>query len=524
MTTIKIFDTTLRDGTQMEGFSLGTMDKITVTKTLDDLGIDYIEGGWPASNPRDAAFFDAMKNIPLQKAKLCSFGATYHKKFKDPSECPSLQKTIECGAPVACIFGKTWKLHTRDFLNITPEENYEIIKKSVQFLSENGLEVIFDAEHFFDGFLDDSDFAFKCLQAALDGGVSSITLCDTNGGMLPLQVTEIVRSVIKKIPQISIGIHAHNDGDLAVANTLAAIDAGATLVQGTINGVGERCGNANLCSVIANLELKTEYKTIGKENLKKLKKASIITGVKGNYDIPKNLPFVGKSAFTHKGGIHVSAVSKNPISYECIDPASVGNQRRITISDLSGRSNLIAYATKKGYDVESFGDSFWKTVLSALKTKEENGLNFEEAGASFDLFFKSFLPEQKPPFILQNFFVHTSKIQTTQTPVEATVFGSIGDKPFHTAGWGHGPVEALDSALRKGLENDFPLIKNIKLRDFKVRMVSTSLGTNTKTRVVIEHTNGEDTWNTTGVSENIIDASMTALVDGLLWFLDEQNQ
>jgi len=520
MKSIKIFDTTLRDGTQMEGFSLDMMDKITVAKTLDDLGVHYIEGGWPASNPNDEAFFEAMKDIKLKNAKLCSFGATYHKKFKDPSECPSLQKTIECGAKAACIFGKTWKLHIRDFLDITPEENYEIIKNSVRFLAENGLEVIFDAEHFFNGFLDDEEFALNCLQSAIDGGASNLTLCDTNGGMLPTQIEKIVTKVVNTFPDVSIGIHAHNDGDLAVANSIMAVRAGASLVQGTINGVGERCGNANLCSIIANLELKTDFETIGKENLKKLKKASITTGLRGNYPIPKNLPFVGKSSFTHKGGIHVSAVNKNPISYECVNPSSVGNERRITISDLSGRSNLITYAKNKGYDLDKFDNDFWKNVLFALKKAEENGIAFEEAQASFDLFFKQFLPNPKKAFKLKNFFVHTSKTEADKhTPVEATVVGSIDGKEFHTAGYGHGPVSALDTALRKGLEKDFPQISKIKLTDFKVRIVSMNAGTSAKTRVVIEHSDGKQIWNTTGVSENIIDASMTALVDGFLWYL-----
>ncbi len=520
MKSIKIFDTTLRDGTQMEGFSLDMMDKITVAKALDDLGVHYIEGGWPASNPNDNAFFEAMKDVKLKNAKLCSFGATYHKKFKDPSECPSLQKTIECGAKVACIFGKTWKLHTDEFLNITPEENYEIIRKSVKFLVKNGLEVIFDAEHFFDGFLDNEKFALTCLQSAVDGGASNLSLCDTNGGMLPIQIEEIVKKVVKTFPDISIGIHAHNDGDLAVANSITAIRAGADLIQGTINGVGERCGNANLCSVIANLELKTEFKIIGKENLKKLRKTSIITGLRGNHSIPKNLPFIGKSAFTHKGGIHVSAVNKNPFSYEYIDPESVGNQRRITISDLSGRSNLLTYAKKKGYDTDKFDNNFWKTVLSALKKEEEKGMSFEDANASFDLFFKKFLPDQKEIFILKNFVVHTSKTEADlKTPVEATVIGTINNKEFHTAGYGHGPVSALDTALRKGLKKYFPQIKKMKLTDFKVRIVSMDAGTSAKTRVVIEHSDGKQTWNTTGVSENIIDASMTALVDAFLWYL-----
>ncbi len=520
MKSIKIFDTTLRDGTQMEGFSLDMTDKITVAKALDDLGVHYIEGGWPASNPNDEAFFEEMKNVKLKNAKLCSFGATYHKKFEEPQNCPSLQKTIECGAKSACIFGKTWKLHTDDFLKITPEENYEIIKKSVQFLSENGLEVLFDAEHFFDGFLDNPDFALNCLKSAVEGGAINLSLCDTNGGMLPEQIEEIVKKVVETFPNTSIGIHAHNDGDLAVANSIMAIKAGADLVQGTINGVGERCGNANLCSILANLELKTKYKTIGKENLKKLRKTSIITGLRGNYNIPKNLPFVGKSAFTHKGGIHVSAVNKNPASYEYINPNSVGNQRRITISDLSGKSNLLTYASKKKYNLEEFDNNFWKKVLSALKKEEERGMSFEDGQASFDLFFKSFLPNYKPAFILDNFVIHTSKTDANQkTPVEATVAGRIGKNKFHTAGYGHGPVSALDMALRKGLEKDFPKIKNIKLTDFKVRIVSMNDGTSAKTRVVIEHSDGKQTWNTTGVSENIIDASMTALVDAFSWYL-----
>jgi len=520
MKKIKIYDTTLRDGTQMKGFSLDVQDKITVAKTLDDLGVAYIEGGWPGSNPRDEAFFEAMKDVKFKNAKLVTFGATYHKKFKSASECPLLKKALAVNAPVACIFGKTWKLHT-ELLGITPEENFRIIEDTVQFLKFHNLEVYFDAEHFFDGYLDDKDFALECLNSAVKGGVDNLTLCDTNGCMIPYQIKEIVKNVVEKFPEISIGIHVHNDGGLAVANSLTAVKAGCDVVQGTMNGFGERCGNADLCSVIPNLELKMGYSVIGKENLKKLTKVSKIVGGRGNYAIPKNLPFVGESAFAHKGGIHVSAVNKNPKSYEAIVPELVGNRREITVSDLSGKSNLLAYGKKLGLNLDDFDTNFWKKVLEELKKAEQSGLQFEDAEASFDVFFQKLLSNFKPKFTLNNFFVHTEKAETKgeDATVEATVSGIVNSEKFHTAGFGCGPVDALNEALRKGLEPIFPELKKVKLTDFKVRIVAMESGTEAKTRVVAEHTDGQKTWSTVGVSENIIEASMMALIDAFEWYL-----
>ncbi len=520
MKSLKIFDTTLRDGTQAEGFSLGIHDKITIAKALDHLGVHYIEGGWPGSNPRDLEFFEKMKNIPLHNAKLCAFGATHHKKFKKAAHCPSLQKTVESGVSVACIFGKTWDLHSQQLLGLTSDENNKIIKNSIAFLVENNIEVLFDAEHFFDGFLSNEKFALDCLSSAIEGGASNITLCDTNGGMLPDQISEITQKVCKTFPNISVGIHVHDDGGLAVANSLSAIEAGADLIQGTINGIGERCGNANLCSIIPNCELKMKYKTIGKENLTKLKKISEKVALRGNYNRPKNLPFVGTSAFAHKGGIHVSAVQKNPLSYESIKPELVGNKRKITISDLSGKSNLRSYAEKKGYDISEFSDEFWTRILQNLKSAEKDGLQFEGAEESFDLFFSRHLKTYIPQFIIENFYVHTSKQEEEQSSlVEATIQGNIADEKFHTAGVGFGPVGALDEAIRKGLIVTFPELQKINLTDFKVRITEMESGTGAKTRVVMEHSDGEKTWNTVGVSKNIIEASMNALIDAYEWYL-----
>ena len=431
---IKIFDTTLRDGTQAEGFSLGIQDKVAIAKELDTLSVHYIEGGWPGSNPRDSEFFEIMKSTPLKNSKLCAFGATYHKKFNGPEECPSLQKTIKSGAQVACVFGKTWDLHSKTLLGITEEKNKEIIQKTVRFLKQNNLEVIFDAEHFFDGYNSNPDFALAALQSAIDGGADNITLCDTNGGMLPSQIFNITKKVCESFPHTEIGIHVHNDGGLAVANTLTAIDAGARLVQGTINGIGERCGNANLCSILPNIELKTEYSSIGKENLKKLKHVSQFVATRGNYTLAKNLPFIGKSAFAHKGGIHVSAVRKDPASYESICPESVGNMRNITISDLSGKSNLLDYAQRKGFNIQQKDDIFWTKTLASLKNLEQQGIQFEGAEASFDLFFeRHWYEDMKFGFEIENFFVHTSRKEfDTNALVEATIIGTVEEEKFHS--------------------------------------------------------------------------------------------
>lgn len=520
MKKILIFDTTLRDGTQASGFSLGIQDKLTIAKALDDLSIDYIEGGWPGSNPRDLEFFNLMKNYDFKHSKLVAFNATYHKKFSSAQECSALQKTIESGVKVASIFGKSWDLHAKDLLGLSEDQNNKIIKKSIEFLVKNGLEVIFDAEHFFDGFLANESFALKTLESAMQGGATNISLCDTNGGMLPNQIADIVKIVKKEFPNISLGIHAHNDTDLAVANSLSAIENGIDLVQGTINGIGERCGNTNLCSILPILSLKLNYETIQKENIKKLTKVSKLVAHRGNYIRAKNLPFVGDSAFTHKGGIHVSSVSKNPRSYESIDPSLIGNKRVIPISDLSGKSNLKHYVEKSNYNLSDFDDLFFSKVLKELKNAEKNGLQFEGSDASFDLFFSRFTKEFISPFSIESFFVHTSKNQLKNNAlVEATVIGKIKNENFHTAGKGEGPVEALDDALKKALVPYFPHLKNVLLTDFKVRITEMQQGTGAKTRVVMEHNNGTRTANTVGISKNIIEASLDSLKDAYEWFI-----
>jgi 2-isopropylmalate synthase len=520
MKKILTFDTTLRDGTQASGFSLGIQDKLTITKTLDDLSIDYIEGGWPGSNPRDLEFFNLMKTCSLKNSKLVAFNATYHKKFSSADKCPALQKTIESGVNVASIFGKSWNLHAKDLLGLSEVQNNKIIKNSVDFLVRNGLEVIFDAEHFFDGFLDNKIFALNTLESAISGGASNISLCDTNGGMLPNQISDIVKVVKKTFPNISLGIHAHNDTDLAVANSLSAIEEGVNLVQGTINGIGERCGNTNLCSILPILSLKLNYETIKKNNIRKLTKVSKLVAHRGNYIRAKNLPFVGDSAFTHKGGIHVSSVSKNPKSYESLDPFLVGNKRVIPISDLSGKSNLKHYIEKSIYNLEDFDDLFFAKVLKELKIAEKNGLQFEGSESSFDLFFARFTKNFVSPFSIESFFVHTSKNQLKNNVlVEATVIGKIKGECFHTAGKGEGPVEALDDALKKALVPFFPFLKNVLLTDFKVRITEMQQGTGAKTRVVMEHNNGSIAVNTVGISKNIIEASLDSLKDAYEWFI-----
>lgn len=514
-----MFDTTLRDGTQMEGFSLSPLDKLAVAKRLDAFGVHYIEGGWPGSNPRDKEFFALAEKEDFKNALLMAFCSTHHKKFT-PEEDPNLRATLESGAKGAVVFGKTWKFHTQELLGITPEENFSIIETSVKFLKDAGLKVFFDAEHFFNGFEDDEEFSFLCLEAAIRGGADNLTLCETNGGMLPERVYEITKKVGERFSNISIGIHAHNDGELAVANSLSAIRAGATLVQGTINGVGERCGNANLCSILPNLELKMGIQTVGKENLRTLTELSLFVSERANFQMPKNLPFVGRTAFAHKGGIHVSAVSKFPHSYEAILPESVGNERRITISDLSGKSNLMAVAKKMGFAPQELGDEFFTNLLIKIKAFENEGIQFEGASASFELLFYRSLPHFIPAFEIENFFVHTSKIEEEKEfPVEAMVSGKVGKVSFHTAGFGNGPVGALDDALRKALSQQYPQIVTMKLIDFKVRITDVDAGTSAKTRVFIESTDEKNTWGTVGCSQNIIEASLDALVDSFLYFL-----
>lgn len=518
MKEIKIYDTTLRDGTQSEEINLSVQDKIRLTIKLDDLGIHYVEGGWPGSNPTDESFFKEIKSYHLKQTKVSAFGSTHNPRTTAEKD-KNLISLVKSGAKVASIFGKTWDFHVTDALGIKLERNLDLIKNSLRFLRPKVQELFFDAEHFFDGFKANPDFALSCLKAAVEGGSDVLVLCDTNGGTLPSEVSEIINRVRSEIPGTAVGIHAHNDCELAVANSLAAVESGATQIQGTMNGYGERCGNANLCSIMPNLDLKMGYKTIGMEKLTQLTEASSYVTEIANLRPFMRQPYVGQGAFAHKGGIHVSAVLKNTKTYEHIAPEDVGNIRRVLLSDLSGASNILFKAKQYGYDLEK-NDPAVQDILSEIKEREKQGYEYSVAEASFELLFFKAMGWSKRYFEFINFFVVDAKRKEDHEPFsEATVIVKVHGEQSHTAASGLGPVNALDGALRKSLEPFYPELKHVKLQDFKVRVLSgvvrNSDGTSSNVRVLIESTDGKSQWTTMGVSNNIIEASWQALVDSI---------
>jgi len=510
---IEFFDTTLRDGTQGEGVSLSVQDKLFIAQRLDEFGMDYIEGGWPSSNPRDEEFFNSAKSIDFKHAQLCAFGSTA--RFPDKVESDAnLNGLLRAETPVITIFGKTWRFHSEKSLNLTDAENEELIFKSVQYLKSHGRTVIFDAEHFFDGYKADADFAKKMILAAERGGADTIALCDTNGGSLPHEVAEIVKDVVSSV-SVPVGIHAHNDSDLAVANSIAAVRAGATHVQGTINGLGERCGNANLASIIPNLILKLKYEPVQKAlRLEKLTAVSNFVNEILNMPSDTRAPFVGKSAFAHKGGIHVSAVLKDSLMYEHIQPAIVGNKQRVLVSDLAGQSNIRYKATELGVDLES-NKELAKSLVAHIKNLEYEGYQFEGAEASFELILRAKLGEFKPYFSVLDSRVNTEYDDQGHNAAHVMLKIKVNDEIEHTAAEGDGPVNALDNALRKALTRFYPEIAVIKLIDYKVRVLDEKQGTSAKVRVLIETSDGQTTWSTVGVSTNIIEASWQALSDSV---------
>ncbi|MDQ0338861.1 2-isopropylmalate synthase [Caldalkalibacillus uzonensis] len=512
---VYLYDTTLRDGTQGEGISLSVEDKLKIVRKLDELGIDYIEGGWPGSNPKDMAFFEAVKNVNLSHAKITAFGSTRRPGIAAADDA-NLKKILESGAQTVAIFGKTWDFHVTEALQTTLDENLFMISESVQFLKGNGLEVIFDAEHFFDGFKRNPDYALKTLQAAAAAGADCVTLCDTNGGSLPHEIEAIVREVASHL-LVPIGIHCHNDGELAVANTLAAVRAGARHVQGTINGYGERCGNANLISVIPNLQLKLGYDCIPEEHLNTLTSISNYVHEVANQVPPSHQPFVGKSAFAHKGGIHVSAVLKHPETYEHIPPESVGNRRRVLVSELSGQSNVLYKAKEWNYDFDKHRNRS-REIINTIKEKEHQGYQYEAAEASLELLVKQAVGELKDYFTLDHFKVFVEKTGSETLTTEAVIKLLVNGQVVHTAAEGNGPVNALDHALRKALEEFFPIIKNMYLSDYKVRVLDEADATASKVRVLIESSDGKEKWSTIGVSTNIIEASWYALIDSVRYY------
>ncbi|MBN2570747.1 MAG: citramalate synthase [Ignavibacteriales bacterium] len=509
---IEIFDTTFRDGTQGEGINLSIHDKLLITEKFDEFGIDIIEGGWPGSNPKDEEYFQKVKKLNLKNSKICAFGSTARAVDK-VKEDVNLNALLKADTPYVSIFGKTWKFHSEKSLGLSAEQNEELIFNSVKYLKDNDRKVIFDAEHFFDGYKDDNEFAIKMLLAAEKAGAIVIALCDTNGGTLTNEIFEITKKVKDKI-KIPLGIHAHNDSDLAVANSLIAVEAGVTHIQGTINGIGERCGNANLCSIIPNLIIKLKRKTKSNINLENLFSLSHYVSELMNLIPKNNVPFVGLSAFAHKGGIHVSSVIKDSKMYEHIEPKSVGNQQRVIVSDLSGQSNIRYKAKEIGIDLPN-DKKFSQNFVNYIKSLEYEGFQFDGADASFELLLRQELEDIKPFFNITYAKVNAVFDDKGNNYSEAVLKVQVGEEIEHTAADGNGPVNALDNALRKALFRFFPQISMIYLVDYKVRVLGEKNGTEAKVRVLVGSSDGESNWSTVGVSTNIIEASVKALTDSI---------
>ena len=512
MAKIMLYDTTLRDGAQGEGVSFSVQDKIKIAQKLDSIGIHYIEGGWPGSNPKDMEFFLQIKKAGLKNAKLTAFGSTRRPHIR-ASKDRNIKALLKAGAKVVTIFGKSWDLHVRDVFHTTLKENLEMIEDSVSYLKSKGkLEVIYDAEHFFDGYQSNPDYAIQTLLVAQKAGCDTIVLCDTNGGMLTSQVVKIIKEV-KKIVKAPLGIHAHNDSGLAVANSIAACECGCRHVQGTINGYGERCGNADLCSIIPNLKLKLGLDCISEKRLSELTEVARYVAEISNKILYNNQPFVGTSAFAHKGGVHVNAVMKNPVTYEHINPAQVGNKRRILVSELSGRSNILIKAKELELDLKKETPQTRK-ILELVQDLEHRGYQFEAAEGSFELLMNKAMGKYKKFFTLEGFRVIIEK-KADKLVSEAAIKIRVGKALEHTVAEGDGPVNALDTALRKALSEFYPTLAQMHLSDFKVRVLNAEAGTAAKVRVLIQSQDAKDSWSTIGVHENIIEASWQALVDSI---------
>jgi len=519
VTRIQTYDTTLRDGSQGEGVNFSLQDKLLITRKLDELGFDYIEGGYPLSNPKDEEFFQRAADTDWKHAKVAAFGMTRRRGI-GAEEDTGMCALRDSKAPVITVVGKTWDLHVNEVLRVDEEENLAMIRDSVEFLVAEGREVIYDAEHCFDGLRANEEFALKTLKAAEEAGASLVCMCDTNGGRLPEEIAESVDTLRGSI-SIPIGIHCHNDSDLAVANSLAALDRGAVQVQGTINGIGERCGNVCLLSVVANLLLKKEgYDALQPGSLKHLAELSRYVYEIANMNFRNNQPFVGISAFAHKGGMHVHAINRIEESYEHIKPELVGNERRVLVSELSGRSNIVAKATK--YKIEHDGELMTK-ILERVQDLESVGYQFEAAEASFDLLIKKVAGTYEPKFKRIHHRVNVESAADTPAETEATVKLTVNGEVVHVVGDGDGPVNALDAALRKALLPVYPTLAEMHLVDYKVRVINSAEGTAARVRVVIESRDEDDVWSTVGVSENIIEASWLALVDSVEYklFKDE---
>jgi len=512
MSRIIIYDTTLRDGSQTEGISFTVNDKVKIAEKLDELGIHYIEGGWPGSNPKDKEFFTVMKKKNLKNAILTAFGSTRRAKTK-ASDDKNLRDLISAQTPTVTIFGKSWDLHVTDVIKTSLDENLSMIADSIEFLKKKNREVFYDAEHFFDGYKRNPDYALKTILAAQEAGADCIVLCDTNGGTMPQEVHQIIEEVKQSI-NVPLGIHCHNDLDLAVANSIAAVEKGCIQIQGTFNGLGERCGNVDLCTVIGILHTKMKLQSIPENNIKKLKETSYFLSEISNLKLPDNHPFVGHSAFAHKGGVHIDAMVKNPMAYEHVDPQIVGNHRRFVTSELAGKMPIILRAQKLDVELDKKSPQA-KKLLRALQNKEHSGYQFEAADASFELFMNRALKKYKPFFKLEGFKVSSEKRVDGKVFAEASVRLNVSGKEEFSAAEGHGPVDALNRALRGALTKFYPNLKDMHLSDYKVRVLDSKAATASRVRVLIESQDATDSWTTVGVHENVIEASWEALVDSI---------
>lgn len=538
---IWIYDTTLRDGSQREGISLSLEDKLRIARVLDELGVPFIEGGWPGANPKDVKFFWQLQEKPLKHSELVAFCST-RRPYKIAADDPMLQAILAAGTRWVTIFGKSWDLHVTAGLKIELEENLAMIADTIEYLRSQGRRVIYDAEHWFDGYKHNRQYAFKTLITAMEAGAQWLVLCDTNGGTLPHEISQIVRDVIHQLKLVDVstaadrlgfedhlksttgnnlkpmlGIHTHNDSGTAVANALAGVFEGVRMVQGTINGYGERCGNANLCSLIPNLQLKLGYNCLSEKQMHLLTPTSRLISEVVNLAPDDHAPFVGRSAFAHKGGIHVSAVERNPLTYEHIQPEKIGNQRRIVISEQSGLSNVLSKARSFGHELNK-QDPACRQILERLKDLENQGYQFEAAEASFDLLMREALGYSQQSFELKGFQVHCDLKQGAGTPYSnaiATIKVAVKGEDILEVAEANGPVSALDSALRKALVRFYPEVANFHLKDYKVRILDSTAGTSAKTRVLVESSNGEQRWTTVGVSTNILEASYQAVVEGI---------
>ncbi|MBN1367999.1 MAG: citramalate synthase [Dehalococcoidales bacterium] len=525
---VQLYDTTLRDGTQQEGISFSLVDKLRIVQKLDELGVQFIEGGYPGSNSKDAEFFSKARSLKLKNSKLASFGSTRRTNIKAEND-DNLLTLVDAGTEVVTIVGKSSEPQVINVIKTTLEENINMVADSVRFLKSKGKTVIFDAEHFFDGFKANKAYSLEVLKAASEAGADCLALCDTNGGSLPEQIVAAIKEV-KKVTGTPLGIHVHNDGELAVANSLAAVSAGATQVQGTINGYGERCGNANLCSVIPNLKLKMGIDCVTDKQLATLSEVARFVAEAANVSLDSHLPYVGASAFSHKGGLHVDAIRKWVDSYQHINPEKVGNHLRVIVSELSGKGSIIFKAEELGINLSGQSKEA-KQLLERVKLLESRGFQYENAEASFELLVHRTKPDFKPPFELVDFMVVIEKKRRTSTKndldeslSEAMVKVKVNNEIMHTAAEGDGPVNALDQALRKSLLQFYPSLAQITLVDYKVRILEESIGTGSTVRVLIESTDGKANWRTVGSSTNIIEATWLALADSLEYWLIKHKQ